>query len=155
MDTHIQLVVVGRVALAALLGYLVGLDRALRGKDAGDRTFSLVALGSAAFVALGVELFPASGDRVIQGVATGVGFLGAGIIFRGSAGVHGLTTAAALWTAAAVGTLVGAGLYVAGAAIAGLIVVVLELHTVGPLRRISMRRRAHRDTTQPGTEEQG
>jgi putative Mg2+ transporter-C (MgtC) family protein len=154
MDLDMQLVIVGRVALAAFLGYLLGLDRALRGKDAGDRTFSLVALGSAAFVALGVELFPESADRVIQGVTAGVGFLGAGIIFRASGGVKGLTTAAALWTAAAVGCLVGAGMYFAGAAIAGIILVVLELHAVGFLRRISTKRRGHRhaepENEQPG-----
>jgi putative Mg2+ transporter-C (MgtC) family protein len=141
MDLHLQLVLIGRVALAAFLGYLLGLDRALRGKDAGDRTFSLVALGSAAFVALGVELFPDSADRVIQGVTAGVGFLGAGIIFRASGGVRGLTTAAALWSAASVGCLVGAGLYVAGAAITGIILVVLELHVIGFLRRMSTRKR--------------
>jgi putative Mg2+ transporter-C (MgtC) family protein len=146
MDLHVQLAVIGRVALAAFLGYVLGVDRALRGKDAGDRTFSLVALGSAAFVALGVELYPDSADRVIQGVTAGIGFLGAGIIFRASGGVKGLTTAAALWTAAAVGCLIGAGLYVAGAAIAGIILVVLELHAVGFLRRISTRRRADRQT---------
>jgi putative Mg2+ transporter-C (MgtC) family protein len=154
MDLNVQLAIIGRVALAALLGYVLGLDRALRGKDAGDRTFSLVALGSAAFVALGVELYPDSADRVIQGVTAGIGFLGAGIIFRASGGVKGLTTAAALWTAAAVGCLVGAGLYVAGAAIAGIILVVLELHAVGFLRRISTKRRADRhrepEDEQPG-----
>ena len=144
MDLDVQLAIIGRVALAAFLGYVLGLDRALRGKDAGDRTFSLVALGSAAFVALGVELYPDSADRVIQGVTAGIGFLGAGIIFRASGGVKGLTTAAALWTAAAVGCLVGAGLYFAGAAIAGIILVVLELHAVGFLRRISDKRRADR-----------
>lgn len=152
MDLHAQLIVIGRIALAAFLGYLLGLDRALRGKDAGDRTFSLVALGSAAFVALGVELFPASADRVIQGVTAGVGFLGAGIIFRGSGGVRGLTTAAALWTAAAVGSLIGAGLYLAGAALAGIVLVVLELHAVGFLRRISSRRRR---TAEPRSEQPG
>jgi putative Mg2+ transporter-C (MgtC) family protein len=155
MDLHVQLAIIGRVALAALLGYLVGLDRALRGKDAGDRTFSLVALGSAAFVALGVELFPDSADRVIQGVTAGIGFLGAGIIFRASGGVKGLTTAAALWTAAAVGCLVGAGLYVAGAAIAGIILVVLELHAVGFLRRMSNKRRADRHHPEAENEQPG
>ena len=119
MDWQSQLVIVGRIAFAAFLGYLVGLDRALRGKDAGDRTFALVALGSAAFVAMGVELFPYSADRIIQGVATGVGFLGAGIIFRASGGVKGLTTAAALWAAAALGALVGGGLYLAAALLTG------------------------------------
>ena len=153
MDVQMQLAVIGRIALAAFLGYLLGLDRALRGKDAGDRTFSLVALGSAAFVALGVEMFPDSADRVIQGVTAGVGFLGAGIIFRASGGVKGLTTAAALWAAAAVGCLVGAGFYLSGAALAGIILVVLELHVVGFLRRISTRRHPGHHQTEPEREQ--
>jgi putative Mg2+ transporter-C (MgtC) family protein len=137
MDWQSQLVIVGRIAIAAFLGYLVGLDRAFRGKDAGDRTFALVALGAAAFVAMGAEMFPYSADRIIQGVATGVGFLGAGIIFRASGGVKGLTTAAALWAAAALGALVGGGLYLSAALLTGILLIVLELHTVGFLRRLS------------------
>ena len=137
MDLNDQLVLVGRVALAAFLGYLIGLERAYRGKDAGDRTFALLALGAAAFVGLGVEVFPLSADRVIQGIATGVGFLGAGIIFRAEGGVHGLTTAAASWAAAAIGALAGAGLYLAPALITALTLIVLELHQIELLRRIS------------------
>ncbi len=139
MDLQSQLVIVGRIAFAAFLGYLVGLDRAFRGKDAGDRTFALVALGAAAFVAMGVEMFPYSADRIVQGVATGVGFLGAGIIFRASGGVKGLTTAAALWAAAALGALVGGGLYLSAALLTGILLIVLELHKVGFLRRLSRR----------------
>jgi putative Mg2+ transporter-C (MgtC) family protein len=137
MQVEAQLTLVGRVALAAFLGYAIGLERAFRGKDAGDRTFSLLALGSAAFVGLGVELFPSSADRVIQGVAAGVGFLGAGIIFRAEGGVHGLTTAAASWGAAAIGSLAGGGLYLAAMAITVLAIIVLELHQVELLRRLS------------------
>ena len=137
MDTAEQFVLIGRVALAALLGYVIGLERAYRGKDAGDRTFSLLALGSAAFVAMGVELFPTSADRVVQGVAAGVGFLGAGIIFRSERGTRGLTTAAASWVAASIGVLAGAGLYVAAVLGTGLTVLVLESHQIEFLRRLS------------------
>lgn len=137
MGLHPQLVIIGRIALAAFLGYLVGLDRAARGKDAGDRTFALVALGSAAFVAMGEQVFPFTADRIVQGVATGVGFLGAGVIFRASGSVRGLTTAAALWGAAAIGAVVGVGLYLTGAALAGILLIVLELHAVGFMRRLS------------------
>lgn len=137
MDLTEQLVLIGRVSLAAFLGYVIGLERAYRGKDAGDRTFALLALGAAAFVGLGMELFVFSADRVIQGVATGVGFLGAGIIFRAEGGVHGLTTAAASWAAAAIGALAGAGLYLSAALITVLTLVVLELHQVEILRRLS------------------
>jgi putative Mg2+ transporter-C (MgtC) family protein len=132
-----QLVLVARVALAAFLGYLVGLERTYRGKDAGDRTFALLALGAAAFVGLGIEAFPSSGDRVIQGVATGVGFLGAGIIFRAEHGVHGLTTAAASWAVASIGALAGGGIYLAPVLITALTLIVLELHQVELLRRLS------------------
>jgi putative Mg2+ transporter-C (MgtC) family protein len=136
MGLEVQLELVGRVALAAFLGYLIGLERAYRGKDAGDRTFALLALGAAAFVGLGMELFAFSADRVIQGVATGVGFLGAGIIFRAEGGVHGLTTAAASWASAAVGAMAGAGMYLASPLIAVLTIIVLELHQVELLRRL-------------------
>jgi putative Mg2+ transporter-C (MgtC) family protein len=137
VELHPQLVIIARIALAAFLGYLVGLDRAVRGKDAGDRTFALVALGSAAFVAIGEQAFPFTADRIVQGVATGVGFLGAGVIFRASGSVKGLTTAAALWGAAAIGAVVGVGFYFAGAALAGILLIVLELHAVGFMRRLS------------------
>ena len=137
MGLQEQLVLVGRVALAAFLGYLIGLDRAYRRKAAGDRTFALIALGSAAFVALAFETLPESADRVIQGVAAGVGFLGAGIIFQSKSGVRGLTTAAASWAAAAIGSLAGAGLYLTACGITGLTLIVLELHLVRPLQRLS------------------
>ncbi len=137
MGLNEQLVLVGRVALAALLGYLIGLERAYRGKDAGDRTFALLALGSAAFVGVGLELFPDSADRVMQGVAAGVGFLGGGIIFRADGGTRGLTTAAASWAAAAVGVLAGSGIYLAAVLTTGLTLLVLESHRIGFLRRLS------------------
>jgi putative Mg2+ transporter-C (MgtC) family protein len=137
MGLHEQLVLVGRVALASFLGYLVGLERAYRGKDAGDRTFALIALGSAAFVGMAFELLPTSADRVIQGVTVGVGFLGAGVIFRAEGAVHGLTTAAAAWAASAMGSLAGGGLYLAATLITVLVVIVLELHQVHLFLRIS------------------
>jgi putative Mg2+ transporter-C (MgtC) family protein len=136
MGAKTELVVVGRVALAAFLGYAIGLERAYRGKRAGDRTFALLALGSAAFVGLGVELFPYTADRVIQGVAAGVGFLGAGIIFQARGAVHGLTTAAASWAAAAIGAVAGGGLYVAAVGVTMLTLLVLELHQLEILRRL-------------------
>jgi putative Mg2+ transporter-C (MgtC) family protein len=137
MGAKVELTLVMRVALGAFLGYLIGVERAYRGKDAGDRTFSLIALGSAAFVAVGVELFPESADRVIQGVAAGVGFLGAGIIFRAEGGTRGLTTAAASWATAAVGVLAGAGMYLAAPLVAVLTIAVLESRQIRVLREVS------------------
>lgn len=130
MEVKLQLVVAGRIGLAALLGFLVGLERNYRHKDAGDRTFALIAMGSAAFVAGGIALFPLTGDRVVQGVAAGVGFLGAGIIFRGQRGPRGLTTAAASWAMAAIGVLAGGGIYLAAVLGTALMLLVLELHRI-------------------------
>jgi putative Mg2+ transporter-C (MgtC) family protein len=105
--------VIVRVVVAALLGALLGWERERAGKAAGLRTHMLVALGAALFV-----LFPAEAgmdvadlSRVIQGVATGIGFIGAGTILKRpeSEQVEGLTTAASIWLTGAIGMSVGAG----------------------------------------------
>ena len=105
--------VVVRVLTAALLGALLGAERERAGKPAGLRTHMLVALGAALFV-----LFPAESgmevadlSRVIQGVATGIGFIGAGTILKRADAeqVEGLTTAASIWLTGAIGMSVGAG----------------------------------------------
>jgi putative Mg2+ transporter-C (MgtC) family protein len=114
----------GRLALATVFGALVGLNRERQGKPAGLRTHALVALGGAqlAIVALLFGQADASAPgRVLQGVLAGVGFIGAGVILhRGDQqGVHGLTTAAAIWVVAAIGVATGAGLWrTAGTALA-------------------------------------
>ena len=106
--------VVIRVIAAALLGALLGWERERAGKPAGLRTHMLVALGAALFVLFPAEAGMAIGDlsRVIQGVATGIGFIGAGTILKRaeSEQVEGLTTAASIWLTGAIGMAVGAGL---------------------------------------------
>ena len=102
-----------RIFVAAALGGVLGADRERAGKAAGLRTHMLVSMGCALFVLFPVESGMATGDlsRVIQGVATGIGFIGAGTILKkpDSDEVHGLTTAAGIWLTAAVGAAVGAG----------------------------------------------
>jgi putative Mg2+ transporter-C (MgtC) family protein len=141
VDVSIQLTIFGRAALAALLGFAIGLEREYRGKSAGDRTFALLALGAAAIVATGAELLgPDATSRVIQGVVTGVGFIGGGLIFRSEGGgVRGLTTAAGAWAATGVGILCGAGAYLAAPLTAALIVLILELESIPLLRRVHER----------------
>ncbi len=99
---------------AALLGGIQGLEREWLQKPAGLRTHMLVALGAAVFVLAPREAGVPDADigRVVQGVAAGVGFIGAGTILKDTATreIEGLTTAASLWLAAAVGLAVGAGL---------------------------------------------
>jgi putative Mg2+ transporter-C (MgtC) family protein len=116
--------IVLRVVVAAVVGGLIGLNRDLRGKPTGVRTLGLVGVGSA----LAVLVVSGSGDsaaasRVIQGIVTGIGFLGAGVIIRPMAKgrVHGLTTAASVWLTAALGAACGAGAWkvvVVGVAVA-------------------------------------
>jgi putative Mg2+ transporter-C (MgtC) family protein len=105
--------VVVRLFVAGILGALLGAERESVGKAAGLRTHMLVALGAALFVLIPVEFGFQEGDlgRVIQGVATGIGFLGAGTILkrREESEITGLTTAAAIWLTAAVGLAAGVG----------------------------------------------
>ena len=112
-DGQQMLRVVVRVLLAAVLGGLLGAEREKARKPAGLRTHMLVALGAAVFALFPVETGMSIGDlsRVIQGVATGIGFIGAGTILKRADAdeVSGLTTAASVWLTAAIGLAVGAG----------------------------------------------
>jgi putative Mg2+ transporter-C (MgtC) family protein len=110
---------------AFLLGLFVGYERSYRGRAAGMRTYGLVCMASCAVTAItGYPDFWYAGHlppvinaidpgRIIQGVVTGIGFLGAGVIMRDGANISGLNTAASIWTVAAIGVLVGVGFYAA------------------------------------------
>jgi len=106
-----------RLGAATLVGAVIGLNRDLHGKPAGVRTHSIVTLGAAvsAMMALTTGLGTATADanaisRVVQGILTGIGFLGAGVIFRDPNGhVSGLTSAATIWMSAALGIVCGLG----------------------------------------------
>lgn len=120
-----------RLGAAVLTGALIGFDREIRDKPAGLRTLTLVSLGSAVFTLTALESGAVdSTSRVIQGIVTGVGFLGAGTIIRGKteASVRGLTTAASVWLAAAIGVACGLASWalVVVASVLGLIVLALE-----------------------------
>jgi putative Mg2+ transporter-C (MgtC) family protein len=103
--------VVLRLAAAMVIGSVIGLDRNLHHKPTGVRTLGLVALGSALAVLTVEHDSQADISRVVQGVITGVGFIGAGVILHraNAKRVHGLTTAAAIWVTAALGVLCGLG----------------------------------------------
>ena len=112
-DAAQMLRVLLRIGVAALLGGILGAERQHAGKSAGLRTHMLVAMGCALFVLFPSEAGMATADlsRVIQGVATGIGFIGAGTILKrpDANEIKGLTTAAGVWLTAAVGAAVGAG----------------------------------------------
>jgi putative Mg2+ transporter-C (MgtC) family protein len=108
VDEPDAIALAARVLLAGLMGAVLGLEREWRGKEAGLRTNTLIAIGAALFAAMSLA---SSGDpgRIAAQVVTGVGFLGAGAIMRTGASVHGLTTAALIWVNAAIGVAAGFG----------------------------------------------
>jgi len=110
ISTGDELEIIGRLALAGALGALIGLERELRGYPAGIRTLALVTLGATLFTEAS-QLFPGGDDRMAAQIVTGIGFLGAGVIFREGYTVRGITTAATIWSAAAVGVAIGLELY--------------------------------------------
>lgn len=108
-----DLELIGRIVLATLLAGAVGYERETARKPAGLRTHALVGLGAAMFAVAGIVGFEGPDEsRIAAQVVTGIGFLGAGAIFRQGGAVEGLTTAAGLWAAAAIGLSTGAGEYV-------------------------------------------
>jgi putative Mg2+ transporter-C (MgtC) family protein len=123
--------VIVRVFIATLLGAVVGYERERTGKSAGLRTHMLVSLGSAMFVIAPLEAGMLQSDlsRIIQGVATGIGFLGAGAILKVTSEreIQGLTTAAGIWLTAGVGLAVGMGRYGLAAMTVGLAWVILDV----------------------------
>jgi putative Mg2+ transporter-C (MgtC) family protein len=117
-----------RLVLALVLGGLIGLERESVEKPAGFRTHILVTVGAALFTLISKEGFFGSGAdpaRIASNIVVGIGFLGAGTIWRSGVTVLGLTTAATLWTAAAIGTGVGAGFYLGAVAATALVMLVL------------------------------
>jgi len=124
VSTGDELEIIGRLVLAGLLGGLIGLERELRGYPAGIRTLALVALGSCLFTDISQLL--GEEDRVAAQIVTGIGFLGAGVIFREGYTVKGITTAATIWAAAAVGMAIGADLFIVGIAGAVAVFAILE-----------------------------
>jgi putative Mg2+ transporter-C (MgtC) family protein len=132
------LTIAARVLIAGLLGAALGLEREWRGKEAGLRTNTLIAIGSALFAALSITI---GGDpaRVAAQIVTGVGFLGAGAILHKGATVQGLTTAAMIWVNAAVGMAAGSGHVRLAALVTGIVLVAMVGLT--PLDRILEKRR--------------
>ncbi len=130
-----------RLGVASVMGGIIGLNRNLHGKPSGLRTLSLVGLGAATMVlvAIGDGTDPASVSRVLQGLLTGVGFLGAGVILHEAADrkVHGLTTAATIWVTACLGAACGAGLLWTAFTVFAIVAIVLLFG--GPLERVLRR----------------
>src|SRR6187401_2818408 len=120
---HDDLVIIGRVAGALVIGAMIGFERTFHGRPAGFRTHALVCIASTILMIVTVyqnqwmtevayEAIRTDPTRMAQGIMTGIGFLGAGVIFKEGLTVRGLTTAASIWVTAAIGILIGIGFWV-------------------------------------------
>lgn len=122
-----QLVVSLQLLVATVLSMAIGLNREKRAKDAGMRTHMLVGIGSCLFSALSLYVFPDDPARVAANIVTGIGFLGAGVIYKGKNRVHDLTTAASVWITAAIGMAVGLGAWFLGVVTTLIVWVILDI----------------------------
>ncbi len=124
MNFDIEILI--RFLLSLLWGGLVGAEREYRGKAAGFRTTIMISFGACFFTLMSNAIGgPGNPDRIASNVVTGIGFLGAGVIFRGNDRVNGITTAATIWTVAAVGMGIGGGYYFAAGCASFLILFIL------------------------------
>jgi putative Mg2+ transporter-C (MgtC) family protein len=141
-----------RMGAAAALGGIIGLERELNGHFAGLRTHMMVAIGCAVFVVGGLAVSGEQAEavtRVVQGIAAGVGFLGAGTILKldEQQKIKGLTTASSIWLASALGTLAGLGEFVPAAAATAIALVVLAM--LRPMERLLQHHTGHHHSDTP------
>jgi putative Mg2+ transporter-C (MgtC) family protein len=155
-ETHVVLTsTIERLALAAALGGIIGLEREIRHKAAGLRTNMLICFGSAMFTVLSTQMadrFGGDNVRVASQIIPGIGFIGAGAILRERGSVTGLTTAATIFVAASVGMAAGAGFYITASFATGVILVALA--ALGKLERHFERKHLviHYEVTGPSTD---
>ncbi|MEY4926511.1 MAG: hypothetical protein RI894_947 [Bacteroidota bacterium] len=123
--------------IAILIGCIIGTEREYRDKSAGFRTMILVSLGATMFTILSFKIGASSPDRIAANIVTGVGFLGAGVIFKDQSRISGITTATTIWITAALGMAVGAGQWQLG--LIGAVLVLIILIVFNPLQHILQR----------------
>lgn len=114
MDIKIELIIVTQLIVAFILGGIIGLEREKRGNSAGIRTYAAVTLGAALFTLIGIHTTDTTAaGRIVANIVTGIGFLGAGIIYKDydKGLTQGLTTASSIWATAAVGVAVAYNMY--------------------------------------------
>ena len=139
--THADLLLFYRIAVGALLSFVLGFEREVRGAPAGDRTYSLVGVSAAAVTAVTIHSSP----QAVAGVLTGIGFVGAALVFRTGAGsLRGVTSAATIFAVSSIGIVAGAGHLVLAVLTTAFILLVLELRNIPVLRLLDSRRYADR-----------
>ncbi|MBU2061809.1 MAG: MgtC/SapB family protein [Bacteroidetes bacterium] len=133
MEIKFEGIIIAQLFIAFILGAIVGLEREGHGNEnaAGIRTYAAVTLGAALFTLIGIHSDdPTASGRIVANIVTGIGFLGAGIMYQDKAKglTHGLTTASSVWATAAVGVAVAYNLYFIAVAATGAIYFLLALH---------------------------
>jgi putative Mg2+ transporter-C (MgtC) family protein len=156
LETQLDLAL--RLTVGLVLGAVIGFERELQRQPAGFRTHSLVSLGAALFTV--VSAYGFSGDlvdptRIAAQIVSGIGFIGAGTILQHRGHIRGLTTAASLWSVAAIGTAAGAGLYIV--AIVGTLLILIVLSILDRIeefarRRLQLNPQAAHESTPAGSE---
>jgi putative Mg2+ transporter-C (MgtC) family protein len=116
-----------RLFLSFLIGTVLGIEREYRSKAAGLRTMIVICLGSTIFTEISLSIGGASPDRIASTIITGIGFLGAGVIFKDGLTISGITTATTIWISAALGMAVGAGEYFIAVVSSAAVLVVLTV----------------------------
>jgi putative Mg2+ transporter-C (MgtC) family protein len=133
MDISIYFEEIGQVTFAFIIGAVIGIEREFRSKPAGFRTMILICVGSCLYTIISKEAGGASSDRIASNIVTGIGFIGAGVIFKEGITVNGLTTAALIWITAALGMAIGYHNY--PLAIVVSIMIVIVLFVLEPVQR--------------------
>ncbi|MGI8952376.1 MAG: MgtC/SapB family protein [Chitinophagaceae bacterium] len=131
-----------RILFALLLGFIIGAEREYRSKSAGLRTMILVCVGSCLFTILSIHIGENNPDRIAANIITGIGFLGAGVIFKDENRVTGITTATTIWMAAALGMATGAGYFLTAfiATIIILLVLIALIYIQDVIERVNQLR---------------
>jgi putative Mg2+ transporter-C (MgtC) family protein len=133
MDLTIYFEEAAQVSVAFIIGAIIGLEREFRSKPAGFRTMILICVGACLYTILSKEAGNGSTDRIASNIVTGIGFIGAGVIFKEGITVNGLTTAALIWITAALGMAIGYHRY--PLAIVVSVIVVVALFVLEPVQR--------------------
>lgn len=133
MDITIYLEEAAQVSIAFIIGAVIGLEREFRSKPAGFRTMIFICVGSCLYTILSKESNNISPDRIASNIVTGIGFIGAGVIFKEGISVNGLTTAALIWITAALGMAIGYHNYPLAIVVSSM--VVIALFVLEPVQR--------------------
>jgi putative Mg2+ transporter-C (MgtC) family protein len=149
MDWKLETLMAVRTIIAALLGAVIGWEREQHRSEAGIRTYAAVSVGACVFGLVSSHVEGGDPTRIAAQVVTGVGFLGAGVILRDRGQITGLTTAATIWSTAAVGLAIAYGMYVLGTLTGLIVFALLALHHVPGWGKVKKDNQQDKESPQP------